>query len=180
MHTKINPDFIKPVDDWSIFKGKPRYSYTSYGVTIAYYEIANLDLFKSLHKYETLLPIEPEWIEMGEVTGVGHLYPHRDHGTSVSLNYYAHASLDTTNFYYAKPDAKPQAYPGKDVAHCYTYDDVELPPYESFTAKSNEAYLFRCKSIHDVTRVSPEPRIILCYQWANKSYNEVLRSLKDL
>jgi hypothetical protein len=178
MHVKLNPDFITPVTDWSVFVGDLRYSYNSFGVDISYYDVANLEQFRGLHKLSTLLPIEPDWIEIAIMTGKGHLYPHRDHGTSVSLNYYAQTSgIDTTNFYYAKTDAKPHTYPGKTEANCYSYDDVVMPPYESFVAQPNEAYLFRCKNIHDVEKLTDEPRIMLCYQWATKNFLEVKKGL---
>ena len=180
MYKRLDRNFIKRVDDWSIFKGNPRYAYDSMGVTIAYYDIANMELFKSLHSYDTLLPIEPEWVEYAEMTGSGNLYPHRDHGTVVSLNYYASASdMDVTSFYYPKIDAKPQKYPGKDVSNIYTFDDVEMPPYASFSAKSDESYVFQTGNIHGVNKNSTETRTIICYQWAHRSYFSVLKGLTN-
>ena len=120
MYHKIQQPFLKQLDDWSIFEDAVSYSkYSSGDVTLEYFGVKNLDLFRKQHTRK-FFSIPPSRIRYVKITGTGILQPHRDHNTTVSLNYYISANDDQTIFYNTiSSDIAPIAYPGKTESNVY-------------------------------------------------------------
>ena len=179
MYHKIQQPFLKQLDDWSIFEDAVSYSkYSSGDVTLEYFGVKNLDLFRKQHTRK-FFSIPPSRIRYVKITGTGILQPHRDHNTTVSLNYYISANDDQTIFYNTiSSDIAPIAYPGKTESNVYKLDSlVEL---DKFVSNSNEAYLLDVSQIHAVVKVNPEPRIFISYLWSDHSYDQVLKDISNI
>lgn len=179
MYYKIKQPFLKQLDDWSIFKDAVSYSkYDSGDVTLEYFGVKNLDLFRKQHTRK-FFSIPPSRIRYVKITGTGILQPHRDHDTTVSLNYYISAGDDQTIFYNTtSSDVQPITYPSKTDSNVYKLDS--LVEFDKFVSNSNEAYLLDVSQIHAVVKTNPEPRIFIAYLWSDDNYDQVLKDISNI
>lgn len=188
--TKIPNNFFYDLSDegWLSLKSDTIVSqYQGYGgCIITYYKILDLNNLKKVFK-KPIFTILPDFVRLTTVTGAQcGLPPHIDHNVSVSLNYYINASdIDNTIFYIPKPGEKPYDYntvatnkynPVKDQENIYKFTQVE--EVTRFSAANHSAFLLNVSKIHSVDKVSALPRIFLTFLWKEKSYDEILNSLK--
>jgi hypothetical protein len=179
MHCKISNSFLNIANDWSIFQDSILYSkYISGNVTLEYFGIKNIELFKKQHsrKFFTIMPTSIRYVK---ITGTGILHPHIDHNTLTTLNYYISAGEDQTIFY--KPnstDIISTAYPGKEESNIYKLDS--LRQVDKFVSNSNDAYLLDVSQIHSVIKSNPKPRIFIAYLWSSHSFNQILEDINNI
>jgi hypothetical protein len=181
MFYKLNQNFIDPsFKDWSKLKSDSIFArYNSITTVLEYRNILDLDLFRSLHRRK-ISKIPPSRVAFTTLEGTGSLFPHIDHECLVALNFYVLAGQDSTKFYQIKDEnsVKKIQYPGKKDAKIY--HPSSLIEKESFIANANDAYLLNVSKIHSVEKISKAPRIFMSYLWNDHSYEEVLKSIKEL
>jgi hypothetical protein len=177
MFKKVNQDFLRPeFNDWMSLKGSNLISkYDSFGTTLEYFDISNLDFFKSIHSRK-FFNIKPDRVSIARITGSGLLYPHRDHGTTAVLNYYISADKDDTIFYNPKLNAVPFSYPGKSTNNIYYLQDLEETG--RFAAESGDAYLLDVSQIHSVHKTSTNTRLFLNYSWYSDSFDNIVKDIE--
>lgn len=142
---------------------------------LEYFEIADVGKILSLHT-RTFCKIPPTYVIFSQITGIGSLEPHKDHGPQVSLNYYIEAGIDKTIFYQKKDEhLQGTYYPGKEEANIY--ESKDLLPITEFVSSSNESYLLNVSKIHSVQKLTNHKRIFLTYAWHDNTYEEVLENL---
>ena len=147
---------------------------------ISYYYIKDIDYFRTLYT-KRLCKIKPDTIFFAEITGMGHLKPHRDHNVSCCINYYFEPNGSTTFFHkekvlpYPWSESGPTVYPGKTTANIYVLAQVDT--VGKFIAEKNECYLLNVSEIHSVLSPNPGTRRMITWQWTNTSYNEVLENI---
>jgi len=176
MYTKLTQDFLKKdFNDWETLKGSNLLnSYDSFNTRLEYFDISNLDFFKSIH-CKKIFRIRPDRVRFSKITGKGILYPHRDHDTTTALNYYISTSNDPTIFYKQNADAKAYTYPGKKQANIFNSND--LVEIGRFNANSNDVYLLNVSEIHSVKKSDLKPRLFISYLWNSASYDDVLNDI---
>lgn len=141
---------------------------------ISYYLIKDMDYFKSLCS-APICKIKPDTLFFAEITGAGHLKPHRDHNVSCCINYYFEPNESVTFFHKEKPNINAFVYPGKTTANIYTLEQVDT--VGKFIAEKNECYLLNVSEIHSVLSPNPGARRMITWQWRNSSYDEVLENI---
>jgi len=141
---------------------------------ISYYLIKDMDYFRSLCS-APICKIKPDTLFFAEITGAGHLKPHRDHNVSCCINYYFEPNESVTFFHKEKPNINASVYPGKTTANIYTLEQVDT--VGKFIAEKNECYLLNVSEIHSVLSPNPGARRMITWQWRNSSYDEVLENI---
>jgi hypothetical protein len=176
MYTKLNKNFLNlNFTKWQDLKGSRLFSkYESGTTTLEYFNIKDSDLFKKLHTRRPFT-INPERVRFSCITGSGILAPHRDHNTTVALNFYILASADRTVFYKPNNGATSICYHGKEDANVYNLD--QLTETDSFIANTNDMYLLDVSSVHSVLKTTQEPRMFISYLWNHVSYEEILNDV---
>lgn len=135
--------------------------------SLRYYTVSNeIDL--SMFKYKPT-------VRYCELSGVGILRPHRDHGITCCINYYIQSNNCTTHFYEANPNAKREQYKGKTASNLYDIND--LTEVSSFVAADGECYMLDVKQIHSVSIPHNGVRKFLSFNWFDRSYDEIKKSL---
>jgi hypothetical protein len=176
MYTKLTQDFLKKdFNDWESLRGDNLLnSYDSFTTRLEYFNISNLDLFRSIH-CKRIFTIRPDRVRFSRITGKGILYPHKDHDTTAVLNYYISTSDDPTIFYKQNEGAKAFSYPGRKQENIFNPDD--LVEIGRFNASSNDVYLLNVSEIHSVEKSDLEPRLFISYLWNSASYDDVLNDI---
>ena len=178
MFKKINQNFLKNFNDWTLLQGQELISrYESSGTILEYFNIPNIELFRSIHTRK-FFSISPDRVSIAKITGSGLLYPHRDHGVSTVLNYYITADKDDTIFYNSKSGAVPFEYPGRSVNNVYHLQDLDETT--RFSAESGDAYLLDVSQIHSVNKISSTTRLFLNYSWFSTKFDDIVTDIEKV
>jgi hypothetical protein len=152
--------------------------HTSYGnpprPTISYYLIKDTEYFRQLCPHP-ICKIKPDTLFFAEITGKGHLKPHRDHNVSCCINLYFEPNGSATFFHKEKPNIDAFVYPGKTTANIYDLHQVDT--VGQFIAEKDDCYLLNVSEIHSVLSPNPGARRMITWQWRNASFEEVLENI---
>ena len=162
MFKKLNLSF--PVIDYS--GGDLVVSYGRFP-SLKYYSVFN-DINLSTFKYK------PK-VRYCEITGIGLLQPHIDHGITCCVNYYIQSNSCTTTFYKKLQSSTASVCYGKTTANLYNIE--ELVELGSFNANDGDCYLLNVSEIHSVTIPKTGVRKFLTFNWFDRSYEEIKESL---
>lgn len=177
-YSKLENNFINPASDWHKFKGESLYSqYISGSVILQYFNIHNEQEFIKQHR-QKIFSVNPSRVSFAIISGKGMLFPHKDHGCQVSLNYYITANEDITNFYNINnSNASGIKYPGKIESNIF--NEKDLKKEDNFIANSNDLFLLNVTEIHSVEKINNSPRMFIAYSWDNITYDELLIDIQN-
>lgn len=157
--------------------------FEGYGPTFNSFHIKDENYFDSLLREKIEFKIKPDWINYTEITDYG-ADPHIDHSTTV-LNYYIQANEFTTIFWNLKKevDNVPMIQTRQDGQliknRTSSFNMIDISPFTSFKAKSNEAYLINIHQIHSTNRlIKGKPRTMIRWLWENYDFDTILNSIK--
>lgn len=151
--------------------GPEHHNYDNGSVKLTYYSGVDGNLWYKAYDLP-IFGLRPDTVSLADISGKGFLNTHRDHNVTVSLNYYFEADLCATKFYNIKEEFKDLKY----KKNIFRLDEVEYA--DEFVAKSGEAYLLDVNEIHAVDFPEGSKRKMVAFQWRNKTFQEILESLK--
>lgn len=167
-YQKINMNFdLFTFDDEC---GEYHHGYDNGKVRLSYFAGTHDDLWEKAYSLP-IFNIRPDVLSLASITGNGFLDAHRDHSVTVSLNYYFEADKGATSFYILKDEFTDLKFK-KNVFRLNEVDYVD-----QFIAHNGDAYLLNVNEIHSVDFPEGSKRKMMCFQWKNKTYKEVLASL---
>ena len=168
------PEFFRKIElpalnitssDFDAMCGDVAVAYNTGKSLLRYMVVDNMtyDLAEMMDPY-----IEPT-VLFAKYSGVGQLYPHRDHGPKTVLNYY----VDTEN-------CETRFYTLDDESEKYTKNVFKKAPMrlsDSFIAKDGDFYLLNVDEVHSVDRIDKvKTRRFISWQWPI-DYNTILEAL---
>jgi hypothetical protein len=176
MFTKL-PLIFNTVDvDWHQFKSdfcfQKYYSPARQGGSY-FYIIKDYASFKELLKKD-LFGIKPDIISYCEFTGPGLVYPHRDEGTFVALNFYIDTDDGITIFYKETEKIIDTMYSKKLN---FSKTDKDLIEISRFKANKNDCYLLDVSCIHGIKKTTKNARSMITARWRTHNFNNILDSL---
>jgi len=176
MFTKL-PLIFNTVDvDWHKFKSQycfQKYYSPDRAGGSYFYTIKDYTIFKDLLKKD-LFGIKPDIVSYCEFTGPGLVYPHRDEGTIVALNFYIDTD-DGITIFYKETDKIIDTLYSKKLNFSKT--DADLIEIGRFKANKNDCYLLDVSCIHGIKKTTDNTRSMITARWKKHSFDIILDSL---
>jgi hypothetical protein len=141
--------------------------------------------YGSIFYYKALGPVsldlinryQPEKIYLVDVKGDVLDGPHRDHGLTVSVNFYFKAAGAVTSFWDETEETEARAYEGEKRPNLYKF--AQLKERCRFVAEDGDAYVLDVSQIHSVKRNAlTDERTFLQFTWSKLPYEQLLKRLK--
>jgi hypothetical protein len=169
MYKKLNVDLGEI--DFSRIKGNLN---NMFGKNFIEYSINDIDYLEEVLSKKISFRVKPDRVNITDILNPG-AAPHTDFWP-VSLNYYVSYtdSKDITLFY--------KKTVGQQVREICMYDPKTLSPIGFFKAKQGDCILLNTHIPHSVkmAETNKEPRTILRFTWFDKTFDEILESIKIL
>jgi hypothetical protein len=169
MYKKLNVDLSEI--DFSRVKGTP---INNFGKNFIEHSIKDIDYLETFLSKKILFQIKPDMINVTDILTPG-ADPHTDF-RPVTLNYYgSYIDDNDITFFYKKAV-------GQSVREVCIYDPKTLIPVDAFKAKQGDCILLNTHIPHSVkmAETNTEPRTMLRLGWLDRTFDEILESIKIL